>query len=123
MPPTKRLDKGNTVSQVGVNNYRDLHKTFVGMLFALSIAEVGVRVGNSFESGDVFMGHMGWRYVPIYSHVLLALIVIASSWFGWGQSDYGFADAPATLSVFTFEFLELILDVILVLCYFVLRTA
>lgn len=57
-----------------------LHREFVGMLFALAIAEVAVR------SSDIVNSDLdGWAKAPAITHLILATMVIATSWVGWGR--------------------------------------
>src|SRR5688572_21045858 len=58
-----------------------LHREFVGMLFALAIAEVAVRSGEIVNSDLSAL-----TKAPALSHLLLAAMVIATSWVGWGWS-------------------------------------
>lgn len=96
----------------GVNDRRgqELHREFVGMLFALAIAEVAVRSGEIVNSGSDVRTMM-----PALSHLILAGTVIATSWVGWGISKYSLSDVKG---VFTKDFVELLLDVWLVVIYF-----
>ena len=62
---------------------RDLHRDFVGMLFALAIAEVAVQASGVVNSGADLRDA-----IAAYSHLILAAVTIAASWVGWGQSEY-----------------------------------
>lgn len=89
---------------------RELHREFVGMLFALAIAQVAVR------SGEIVISDSDLRITaPALSHLLLAGTVIATSWVGWGRSKYSFSPV---IHPFTKDFVELALDVWLVAVYF-----
>jgi hypothetical protein len=59
---------------------RQLHREFVGMLFALAIA------AGAEELIDVFRSGVAWRWqtLPSYFHLFLATMVIATSWVGLG---------------------------------------
>jgi hypothetical protein len=87
-----------------------LHREFVGMLFALAIAEVAVRSGEIVNSDLSAL-----TKAPALSHLLLAAMVIATSWVGWGWSKHSLSDVR---HVFTGNFVELALDVWLVGVYF-----
>jgi hypothetical protein len=87
-----------------------LHREFVGMLFALAIAEVAVRSGAIINS-DLD----SWTKAPALSHLFLASMVIATSWVGWGWSKHSLSNVR---HVFTKDFVELALDVWLVGVYF-----
>lgn len=83
-------------------------------MFAIAAGEVGLQVaGLIAQPGD-------WRrFLPAYSHLMLAVIVIASSWVGWivSQSPGGRKDVTQVLEL---EFVVLLIDVACVICYFVL---
>ena len=88
-------------------------REFVGMMFAVTVGEVGLQVAPLVRAGH-------WvQFLPASSHLFLAFVVIATSWVGWTQSA-----APGALkdvtSVFQWEFLVLLLDVALVITYFIL---
>lgn len=89
---------------------RTLHREFVGMLFALAIAEVAIRSGVVVNS-SLAISHK----LPALTHLLLAAAVIATSWVGWGRSGYSLS---AIRSVFSKDFVELLIDVWLVGVYF-----
>jgi hypothetical protein len=57
-----------------------LRHEFVGMMFAVAIGEVGLQAAALFKTGDFL------RYLPAYSHLTLATIMIATSWVGWTLS-------------------------------------
>jgi len=97
---------------VSIDRGRTLHREFVGMLFALAIAEVAVRSGVIANS-DLPL----WTKAPAVSHLLLAAVVIATSWVGWGWSQQSLSNVR---HVFTGDFIELLTDVWLVAVYFFL---
>lgn len=86
---------------------------FVGMMFAVTIGEVGLQVASL-----VHAKHYA-HFLPFYSHLLLATIVITSSWVGWSLSQ-----APGNrrdvAGIFTWGFCTLLLDVFLVVTYFIM---
>lgn len=90
-----------------------LRHEFVGMMFAVTIGEVGLQA-----AGLVQAGHLK-QFLPAYGHLLLATVVVATSWVGWSASV-----APGARKdvdhVFQWEFLVLLLDVFLVVIYFIL---
>jgi hypothetical protein len=87
-----------------------LHREFVGMLFALVIAQVAIRAADFVNHGLDLQ-----TQAPAFAHLLLATLVIAASWVGWGQSDSSLSNVE---HVFTRDFVELLLDVWLVVVYF-----
>ncbi len=95
---------------------KQLHLTFVEMLFALAIGEVAVDTAN-LVSVEV-QGSVNFASsLPVFSHLLLATIVIAASWVGWRNSQFSGSNIK---SVFSLDFVELLTDVFLVICYFLL---
>ena len=90
-----------------------LRHEFVGMMFALAIGEVGLQAGSLIRAGN-----FGF-FLPAYSHLFLATFMIAASWVGWSLSV-----APGTRKdvrgIFQLEFVVLLIDVALVVNYFVL---
>jgi hypothetical protein len=90
-----------------------LRHEFVGMMFAVAIGEVGLQTGNLVQA------HHWVHFLPAYSHLFLATVVIATSWIGWTLSPSPGARADVK-SVFEWEFSVLLLDVLLVVVYFIL---
>jgi hypothetical protein len=90
-----------------------LRHEFVGMMFALAIGEVAVQASVLVRAGN-------WmHFLPAYSHLFLAAIVIAASWVGWTLSPSPGARQDVR-NVFQFSFVVLLLDVFLVVVYFIL---
>jgi hypothetical protein len=90
-----------------------LRHEFVGMMFAVAIGEVGLQTGILVQASN-------WRhFLPAYSHLLLATVVIATSWVGWTLSPSPGARRDVN-KVLELEFLVLLLDVLLVVIYFIL---
>jgi hypothetical protein len=90
-----------------------LRHEFVGMMFAVAIGEVGVQAAILVQAGN-------WmHFLPAYSHLLLTAVLIAASWVGWTLSPSPGAREDVR-SVFHFGFLVLLLDVFLVVVYFIL---
>jgi hypothetical protein len=82
------------------------------MMYAVTIGEVGVQAAALAK-----VGHP-WHFLPAYSHLLLATVVIATSFVGWSYSlKWAQGSVP---KVFQREFLVLLLDVLLVIIYFIL---
>jgi hypothetical protein len=90
-----------------------LRHEFVGMMFAVAIGEVGVQTAILVQAGN-------WvHFLPAYSHLFLTAILIAASWVGWTLSPSPGAREDVR-SVFHLGFLVLLLDVFLVIVYFIL---
>jgi hypothetical protein len=93
-----------------------LRHEFVGMMFAVTIGEVGLQVADLIRAGD-------WvRHLPAYSHLLLAALLITTSWVGWTLSFAPGARRDVE-GIFQWEFLVLLLDVAGVIIYFILVRA
>jgi hypothetical protein len=90
-----------------------LRHEFVGMIFAVALGEVGLQTAVLVRAGNVE------HFLPAYFHLGLATVVIATSWVGWALSQSPGARMDVH-SVFELEFLVLLLDVLLVIAYFIL---
>jgi hypothetical protein len=90
-----------------------LRHEFVGMMFAVTVAEIGLQVASLVQQKSF------GEYLPAYSHLFLATIVVATSWVGWTLSRSPGARHDVT-KIFQVEFVVLLIDVALVICYFVL---
>lgn len=91
-----------------------LHIDFIGMLFALAVARVAERSADlvsKTENPEQFVA-----LLPSFAHLLLATLLIATSWVGWGVGTFSTSRIE---KVFSREFLELLIDVWLVVCYFI----
>lgn len=108
--------------------------TFVELMFAVAVGDTAAQVAKvtQFESqmsGTTLENY--WQLSPAISHLLLVLIIIATSWVGWSHSSVtrkymselkeAFSDKFPWL--ISFPFLMLLIDVFLVVCYFVLSEA
>jgi hypothetical protein len=90
-----------------------LRHEFVGMMFAVTIGEVGLQVASLVQAKHYI------HFLPFYSRLLLATIVITSSWVGWSLSEAPGARRDVA-GVFTWAFVTLLLDVFLVVTYFII---
>jgi hypothetical protein len=90
-----------------------LRHEFVGMMFAVAVGEVGV------QTAILVQAHNWVHFLPAYFHLLLATVLIATSWVGWTLSPSPGARTDVR-SVFEWEFFVLLLDVLLVVIYFIL---
>ncbi len=90
-----------------------LRHEFVGMMFAITIGEVGLQVAALVQAGHPF------HYLPAYTHLFLATVMIATSWVGWSVSKAPGARLDVT-AIFQWEFVVLLLDVALVITYFIM---
>jgi len=92
-----------------------LRYAFVEMLFALAISQVAVHAAD--------LTTVRWDSVrdvaAAWIHLALSLLVIGASWIGWRQSQSPGIKAQIE-SIFSRRAVGLLLDVILVILYFVL---
>jgi hypothetical protein len=86
------------------------------MMFAITIGEVGLQVAALVQAGHTA------HYLPAYTHLFLATIMIATSWVGWSLSRSPGARLDV-VAIFQWEFVVLLLDVSLVITYFILVRA
>ena len=93
-----------------------LHLTFVEMLFALAIGQIAVDFSKLIDYQSM-SNQTFWAVVPAYSHLLLAAVVISTSWVGWHNSRFC---GTQIKDVFTLDYLELFVDISLVFMYFIL---
>ncbi len=90
-----------------------LRLTFVEMLFALAVAQVAIGAADIVEYGK-----LDGSAPAAISHLSLALLVIAMSWVGWQKSPSpGMKELVQRVASITF--VGLVLDVLLVVAYFV----
>jgi hypothetical protein len=90
-----------------------LRHEFVGMMFAVAIGEVGLQTAALFQAGH------NLRFLPAWTHLILATVVIATSWVGWTLSMAPGARRDVR-GIFEWEFVVLLVDVSLVILYFIL---
>lgn len=91
-----------------------LRSAFVEMLFALAASQVAI------NAADLVAVDATWQAkMPAAAHLGVGLLVIASSWLGWRQSvSPGMKERVEYL--FSIPFIGLLVDVLLVILYFVI---
>ena len=109
-----------TLSEAGFD--KDLRWLLVSMLFAIVIAEIAIqahRVISVFRRNS-----KGKRpsFFPIASHLLLVTTVVTTSWVGWSRS-IGAAMHNELQEVVSWPFVLLLLDVLLLIFYFLMVRA
>jgi len=87
---------------------------FVEMLFALTAAEIAIQFADLVLKVPRILSS-----APAYTHLVLALSLVATSWVGWSKSE-ALGNIKDVESVFSWEFLVLLLDVLLVILYFII---
>ncbi len=114
------------------NEDMNLRHTFVGMLFALAIGQAAILFGDLFRvivydwdfriSIDGFLQTVksdDYLIIAPIGHLLLGVVLVALSWVGWSHSKSG-SGSRRIKNVFSIAFLLLIIEVILVIQYFIL---
>jgi hypothetical protein len=90
-----------------------LRHEFVGMMFAITVGEIGLQTAALVQAKH-------WiHYLPAYSHLFLATFVVAASWVGWSKSVIPGARQDVD-ELFEWSFLVLLLDMTMVVTYFIL---
>lgn len=89
---------------------RERRFIFVQLLFSLTAAEIARVASELFQVGA------NWSALPAWVHILLATAVVVTSWVGWSVSESSLR--VRVNSVFSFPFLVLLIDVLLVVLYF-----
>ncbi|MDA2933454.1 hypothetical protein MYX82_03835, partial [Acidobacteria bacterium AH-259-D05] len=84
-----------------------------GILFALTVGEIAVQFSNLVTENGLN------DTLPAYAHLGLAFGLVSASWVGWSLSEAPGNRLPIT-TVFSWPFLVLVIDVILVIFYFIL---
>lgn len=99
-----------------LNHEDPLRAAFVEMLFALAAAQIGIYFADLVSVGIPL--NQPERWLPAAMHLAVGLVLIASSWVGWRQSKSPGMKEKVEF-VFSRTFLGLLLDVILVVLYFI----
>ena len=92
----------------------EVRYAFVEMLFALAIAEVAIASSHLVSIERPFN-----QKIPAIAHLFVATTLIATSWLGWSTSNWR-AKKSKSESPFSWDFLGLLLDVLLVVMYFII---
>lgn len=92
---------------------------FIGMIFALAIAQIGFEIGDYFYLSKSINGFYDLSHLFVFSHLTLGTYIIASSWIGWQQSHSRGNQLVLTDS-FSKAFFILLIDLLLVICYFII---
>ncbi len=109
-----------------------LRHTFVGMLFALAVAETAKLFGDLFAvvayGWDHQMSVLGliarmssenFLLLAPASHLVLGLVLVAKSWVGWSRSKAA-GNSKEVDDIYSILFVLLMLELILVVLYFIL---
>jgi hypothetical protein len=103
-----------------MNKESNLRQVFVQMLFALAVGQVALKCGEAINLKDSnnIMGSLR-EYHYIYSHLLLCIVILTTSWVGW-QISQSIGNTGKINSIFSLQYVILLLDIFLVLSYFVI---
>lgn len=91
-----------------------LRYAFVEMLFALAVSQVAIHLADLYGAQGSII-----EKLPAISHLILGLVVISASWVGWRQSQSPGMKLKIE-SLFSLRFIALLVDVALVIVYFIL---
>ncbi len=90
---------------------RELRFVFVQMLFALTMGEIARQIAALVAQAGICDA------TSSYTHLILATFLVATSWVGWTRSEA--SKKLRVEDVFSWPFVVLLLDVFLVICYFI----
>lgn len=107
----------DTTNQPAGHQAAQVHLTFVEFLFSLAAAEIAMRFASVCDTGADWWS---WNFLALNAHLLMSLVLIAASYLGWQKSEISHRDTSKISSLISWEFLELLLDVVLVTIYFIL---
>ncbi len=110
----KEMTTPQTIDYQTIENPAKLRLDFIGMVFTLAITQVGLEIGDFFSKGLSFKDHL-----YVFTHLTLAVYIIASSWVGWQISKSKGSNEKLT-HTFGLPFIILLIDLCLVIAYFVL---
>lgn len=92
-----------------------LRFAFVEMLFALAVGQVAIHAADVVGIDAPLPEKM-----PAFAHLGVGLVLIAASWVGWRQSVSPGMKESKVEYLFSLPFLGLLLDVLLVIIYFII---
>lgn len=113
------------------NHGSDVGLTFVELMFAVAVGDAASQLGKvAHEVRQSPADHFTalWQVSPSITHLVLVLLVIAASWVGWYHSaatreymsELKPIFSPRFPYLLAFPFVMLLVDVFLVVCYFIL---
>lgn len=100
---------------------KDLRWLLIGMLFALVIGEIASQTGRLVAAVRVlkpFANNKSSEFWAIVAHLILVTTVVTTSWVGWSMSLRN--DAQHLHWVFSWPFVLLLIDLAIVICYFLM---
>jgi hypothetical protein len=98
-----------------LSRLKELRLIFVQLLFSLTAAEIAR------QTADLVLRNRNVSDdLPAYVHLVLATVVVATSWVGWSTSTASLRGRLRVDKIFTGAFVVLLLDVSLVILYYIL---
>lgn len=105
--------------------------TFVELMFAVAVGDTAAQIAKvvkAIDQSGLPIQESLWIVSTSFAHLTLAVLVIATSWVGWSHSDATKRYMANLEGIFqeslgfvpSFSFLMLLIDVFLVVCYFIL---
>lgn len=91
---------------------RNLRFIFVQLLFSLAIGQAAIKIGDLVIENFPF-----YEYHYVYFHLVLSIVVLSTSWVGYQISS---ATQNPLISIFSIQYVILIIDIFLVICYFII---
>ncbi|WP_431293407.1 hypothetical protein [Pedobacter sp. P26] len=103
-----------------MNKDANLRQIFVQMLFALAVGQVALKCGEliNLKGSNNILGSVQ-EYHYVYSHLLLCVVILTTSWVGW-QISQSVGNTGKINSIFSLQYIILLVDIFLVLSYFVI---
>ncbi len=106
----------NYVPPAGESTGEDvLRFAFVEMMFALAVGQVAIHAADVLSITASL-----WDKTPALFHLGVGLVLIAASWVGWRQSVSPGIKEEKVKYVISIAFVGLLIDVLLVILYFIL---
>lgn len=91
---------------------RNLRFIFVQLLFSLALGQAAIKIGDLVIEGFSFS-----EYHYIYAHLGLSIVILSASWVGYQIST---ATQNPLISIFSIQFIILLVDISLVIFYFII---
>jgi hypothetical protein len=98
-----------------MKNTTNLRLIFVQMLFALTLGQLAIKAGDLY----LYSGGKVFEFLYAYLHLLLCVIILSTSWVGW-QLSQSTENSEKINSVFSLQYLILLIDIFLVIAYFMI---
>jgi hypothetical protein len=99
-----------------------LRVAFLEMIFALAISDVAVHLADLVDADKNRLGQaITWvDKMPSVAHLAIGFFLVTCSWVGWRMSPSPLMKGTAISDLFTVTFFTMLLDVAIVILYFLL---